>query len=29
VPLVTADRQLLRAFADRAISPKDFIDRAV
>ena len=29
VPLVTADRQLLRAFADRAISPKDFVDRAV
>lgn len=29
VPLVTADRQLLRAFADRAISPKDFVDRTV
>ncbi len=28
VPLVTADRQLLRAFADRAISPKDFVNRA-
>ena len=28
VPLVTADRQLLRAFADRAISPKDFVARA-
>lgn len=28
VPLVTADRQLLRAFADRAISPKDFVGRA-
>lgn len=25
VRLVTADRQLLRSFADRAISPKDFI----
>lgn len=25
VPLVTADRQLLRAFPDRAISPKDFV----
>lgn len=29
VPLVTADRQLLRAFADRAISPKDFVAGAV
>jgi predicted nucleic acid-binding protein len=29
VPLVTADRQLLRAFPDRAISPKDFIAGAV
>ena len=28
VPLVTADRQLLRAFADRAISPKDFVGGA-
>ena len=28
VPLVTADRQLLRAFADRAISPRDFVERA-
>ena len=28
VPLVTADRQLLRAFADRAISPKEFVDSA-
>lgn len=28
VPLVTADRQLLREFADRAISPKDFVNRA-
>ncbi len=27
-PLVTADRQLLRAFADRAISPRDFVERA-
>ncbi len=25
VPLVTADRQLLRAFPDRAMSPKDFV----
>ena len=25
VPLVTADQQLLRAFPDRAISPKDFV----
>jgi predicted nucleic acid-binding protein len=25
VPLVTADRQVLRAFPDRAISPKDFV----
>lgn len=25
VPLVTADRQLLRAFPERAISPKDFV----
>jgi len=25
VPLVTADRQLLRAFTDRAISPKAFV----
>ncbi|MFN2317133.1 MAG: type II toxin-antitoxin system VapC family toxin [Gemmatimonadales bacterium] len=24
-PLVTADRQLLRAFPERAISPKDFV----
>jgi len=28
VPLVTADRQLLRAFPDRAISPKDFVGGA-
>jgi predicted nucleic acid-binding protein len=28
VPLITADRQLLRAFSDRAISPKDFVSRA-
>ena len=28
VQLVTADRQLLRAFADRAISPKEFVDSA-
>jgi predicted nucleic acid-binding protein len=28
VPLVTADRQVLRAFANRAISPKDFVERA-
>lgn len=28
VPLVTADRQLLRAFPDHAISPKDFVNRA-
>ena len=27
VPLVTADRQLLRTFPDRAISPKAFADR--
>ena len=26
VPLVTADRQLLRTFAERAISPKDFVE---
>jgi len=26
VPLVTADRQLLRAFANRAISPEDFVE---
>lgn len=25
VPLVTADRQLFRAFPDRVISPKDFV----
>ena len=25
VPLVTAYRQLLRTFPDRAISPKDFV----
>lgn len=29
VPLVTADRQLLRAFSDRAISPRDFVAGAV
>lgn len=29
VPLVTADRQLLRAFSDRAISPRDFVADAV
>jgi predicted nucleic acid-binding protein len=28
VPLVTADRQVLRSFSDRAISPKDFVDSA-
>jgi len=28
VPLVTADRQLLRAFPERAISPRDFVARA-
>lgn len=28
VPLVTADRQLLRAFPDRAISPMDFVARS-
>lgn len=28
VQLVTSDRQLLREFADRAISPKDFVTRA-
>jgi predicted nucleic acid-binding protein len=27
VPLVTSDRQLLRAFADHAISPKEFVER--
>ena len=25
VPLITADRQVLRAFPERAISPKDFV----
>lgn len=29
VSLVTADRQVLRAFPDRAISPKDFVAGAV
>lgn len=29
VPLVTADRQLLRSFADRAISPRQFVERPV
>ncbi len=29
VPLVTADRPLLRAFAGRAVSPKSFVDGAV
>ena len=28
VPLVTADRQVLRAFADRAVSPKEFVGGA-
>ena len=27
VPLVTSDRQLLRSFADRAISPRQFVER--
>jgi len=29
IPLVTADRQLLRAFGPRAVSPEDFVAGAV
>ena len=27
VPFVTSDRQLLRSFADRAVSPRQFVER--